>query len=77
MPSILPAEIRRARLEERALEAKKYSRKGGRTALVFSRKVDFGIGRMLEVIAEMEDYDYMIRSFRNAKDADKWLGIRN
>ncbi len=56
---------------------KKYSRKGGKTALQFSNDTDFGIGRMIEVFADIEKYDFEFRSFRNRKDADKWLGIKN
>jgi hypothetical protein len=57
-------------------EAKKYSRKGGKTALVFSKDIDFGIGRMLEVFAQFEEYDYDFGNFRNIKDAKKWLSSR-
>ena len=60
-------------LHETVKKAKKYSRPGGKTAFVFSKEVDFGIGRMLEALAEIEDYDYEFRSFRRIKDADKWL----
>ncbi len=63
-------------LYELVRKAKKYSRKGGKTALVFSKDIDFGIGRMLEAFAEMEAYDYEFGSFRNRKDAKEWLDIR-
>ncbi len=63
-------------LQELTRKAKKYSRKGGKTALVFSKDIDFGIGRMLEAFAEMEAYDYEFGSFRNRKDAKEWLDIR-
>jgi putative salt-induced outer membrane protein YdiY len=56
-------------------KAKKYSRKGGKTAFVFSRDADFGIGRMVEAYAEIEGYDYEFGNFRDRKDAEKWLGI--
>ncbi len=62
-------------LYELVRKAKKYSRKGGKTALVFSKDIDFGIGRELEAFAEIESYDYEFGSFRNRKDAEKWLGI--
>lgn len=55
---------------------KKYSRKGGQTAMVFSREADFGIGRMLEVFAEIERYDFEFKSFRERVDADQWLGVQ-
>ena len=60
-------------LHKTVVKAKKYSRPGGKTALVFSKDSDFGIGRMLEALAEIEDYDYEFRSFRRLKDAYKWL----
>lgn len=63
-------------LQELIRKAKKYSRKGGKTAWVFSKGIDFGIGRMLEAFAEMEAYDYEFGSFRNRKDAKEWLDIR-
>lgn len=55
-------------------KAKVFSRKGGKTALVFSQEVDFGIGRMLEVLAQMEGYDYVFSSFRSINQALEWLG---
>ena len=61
-------------LHNTVMKAKKYSRPGGKTALVFSKDADFGIGRMLEALAAIEDYDYKFGSFRSIKDAEKWLG---
>lgn len=63
-------------LQELMRKAKKYSRKGGKTAFVFSKDIDFGIGRMVETYGELEKYDYEFSSFRDMKDAEKWLGIR-
>ncbi len=57
-------------------ELKKYSRKGGKTAMLFSTDGDFGIGRMLEVFADIEKYDFEFRSFRDKESAYKWLGIK-
>ncbi len=56
---------------------KKYSRKGGKTALVFSMDVDFGIGRMLGSLAQIESYDFEVEAFRRIEDAKKWLGLLN
>jgi len=56
-------------------KAKKYSRKRGKTAFVFSSDIDFGIGRMIEAYAVINRYDYEFYSFRDRKDAEKWLGI--
>ena len=60
-------------LKRTVAKAKKYSRKGGKTALVFSKDIDFGIGRMLEVFGEIEGYDYVFGSFRDKEEARKWL----
>jgi hypothetical protein len=60
-------------LRRTVAKAKKYSRKGGKTAWVFAKDVDFGIGRMLEVFGEIEAYDYVFCSFRNKEEARKWL----
>ena len=60
-------------LQELMRKAKKYSRKGGKTALVFSADIDFGIGRMVETYGELERYDYEFSSFRDMRDAEKWL----
>jgi hypothetical protein len=62
-------------LQELMRKAKKYSRKGGKTAFVFSTDIDFGIGRMVETYGELEKYDYEFSNFRDMKDAEKWLGI--
>jgi len=63
-------------LQELVRKAKKYSREGGKTAFVLSTDIDFGIGRMIETYAELEKYDYEFYNFRNRRDAEKWLGIR-
>ena len=63
-------------LQELVRKAKKHSRKGGKTAFVLSTNIDFGIGRMIETYAEIERYDYEFCNFRDRKDAEKWLGIR-
>ena len=60
-------------LNKTVITAKKYSRKGGKTALVFSKDIDFGIGRMLQTLGEIEEYDYVFGTFRNREEAMKWL----
>jgi hypothetical protein len=57
--------------------AKKYAhlRKGGRSALVLSKDVGYGIGRMYGALSEIENIPYEIRSFRDIKDAREWLGV--
>ena len=63
-------------LRSTAAGARRYSKKGGRMALVFSRDVDFGLGRMFGVYAEMGGQESEFNSFRNRKEADEWLGIK-
>ncbi len=56
---------------------KKYAelRRGGKTALVFNKLLDFGLGRMFETFAQIEDMPFELRSFRNMEKALEWLGI--
>ncbi len=56
---------------------KKYGdlRRGGKTALVFSRLFDFGLGRMFEAFAQMGAMPFEFRSFRNMEKALEWLEI--
>ena len=51
------------------------ARAGGRTALVFSRALEYGLGRMSEAFYQMENIPIDIRSFRNLEKAEAWLGI--
>jgi len=50
-------------------------RKGGRTAIVSSRDVTFGVARMLEALINIpnDDFAYELRVFRKIKDANRWL----
>ena len=49
-------------------------RAGGRTALVVSQDVDFGMGRMLAVFAELADFPVDFRVFRDVEEARRWIG---
>lgn len=51
------------------------ARAGGRTALVFSTGLEYGLGRMSEAFYEMENIPIEIRSFRSLEQAEAWLGI--
>ena len=51
------------------------ARSGGKTALVFSRGLEYGLGRMSEAFYEMENIPIKIRSFRSLEEAEAWLGI--
>lgn len=52
-------------------------RRGGKTALVFAREADFGIGRLYEALAEMEKVPVTVKSFRSLKKAREWLGLED
>ena len=51
------------------------ARAGGRTALVFSTGLEYGLGRMSEAFYEMENIPIDIKSFRSLEQAEAWLGI--
>jgi hypothetical protein len=46
----------------------------GRTALVFSEDVGFGLGRMFGSLQEVSDSPVRHRSFRSLEEAMAWLG---
>ncbi len=50
-------------------------RKGGRTAIVSTKDVTFGVARMLEALTNIQNDDnsYELRVFREIKDAARWL----
>ena len=50
-----------------------YSSRVLRAALVFSSDVDFGLGRMFEVLSHAGKLDQKIRSFHSRENAKKWL----
>ena len=52
-------------------------RQGGKTAFVFDDPYHFGMGRMFEAYAEMDEMAFDIHLFRNFDDARKWLGIQD
>lgn len=49
--------------------------KGAKTAFVFKRPCDFGVGRMIEAYSELDELPSKLRAFRSLADAKKWLGI--
>jgi hypothetical protein len=48
-------------------------RKGGKTALVFSRDVDYGLGRMYETHAKLEGSSISYNVCYSMDDALKWM----
>jgi len=53
----------------------KGGKKGGKSALVHSQDVGFGLGRMFEVFSRMEGIEFEFKSFRSINEAKKWLGL--
>ncbi|MBE0583276.1 MAG: hypothetical protein IH612_05870 [Desulfofustis sp.] len=50
-------------------------RQGGKSALVFSKDLDFGLGRMIDAQLEIEGSPVAMSSFKNKSDALRWLEI--
>ena len=51
------------------------SRMGGQKALISLHNLSFGLGRMYEVLAEIEKFLIQTKVFRNMEEAKNWLGI--
>jgi hypothetical protein len=51
-------------------------KRGGKSAMVVARSVDFGIGRMLEAFADIEGVEFEFKVFQNMEPAMDWLGIQ-
>ena len=48
---------------------------GGRWALLFGSPVGFGLGRMSEAMAEVREYSYQVKAFRDRDAAMRWLEL--
>ena len=55
------------------MTTKSYVRKGGRTALLFSDNLNFGLVRMIESNAKNQYFDFQIASLRDSDSAINWL----
>lgn len=60
-------------LAQRVARMGKDRRFGGKTALVCTRDLEFGIARMLAIFLAMERYAVNVQVFRSAKEAEAWL----
>jgi hypothetical protein len=49
------------------------SRQGGRTAVIASEDLQYGLARMSEVFTEIESAPYSFRAFRSRQEALQWL----
>ena len=52
-----------------------HSRSGGKTALVVSKDLGFGLARIFEAFVEIEKFPFELSTFRSVNDAEMWLGI--
>ncbi len=50
-------------------------RKGGKTAFVYDKPLEYGIGRMFQAYSEMEDMPFEVQSFQSFDEAKAWLGV--
>jgi hypothetical protein len=48
-------------------------RKSGKTALIVSTDLAFGLGRMYDTIAEIEHLSHSVKVFHSMDEANKWL----
>jgi len=69
-PSILQKFIRRA--AELGV-----SRRGGQTAVIAPNDLQYGLGRMSEILFELESTHFSFRVFRSRQDALLWLTSGN
>ncbi len=49
-------------------------RSGGKTALVASGNLEYGLSRMAETLAEIKTISIQINAFRSFKEAIQWFG---
>ena len=50
-------------------------RRGGKTAFVYDRPLEYGIGRMFQSFSEMADMPFEVQSFQSFEEAKAWLGV--
>ncbi len=51
------------------------ARRGGKTAFVYDKPLDYGIGRIFQAYSEMEDMPFEVQSFQSLDKAREWLGV--
>ncbi len=50
-------------------------RREGKTAIVAPSTLDYGLGRMLEIFADIEDLQFEISTFHSLDEAKEWLKL--
>jgi hypothetical protein len=73
------SEMEKHQMEEIISTAKKYAhlRPGGKTAIVTTRAVDYGISRMFEILAEIKNHPIRHHVFYDIKEAKNWLEMQD
>jgi hypothetical protein len=56
-----------------SIKERGHTRKRGKTALVSTADLDFGLSRMVETYAENKNLAWQIQSFRTMKTARHWI----
>jgi hypothetical protein len=51
------------------------ARKGGRSAFVFDSSLEYGLGRMYQILSEIENVPIDFQTFRSIQEAREWLGV--
>ena len=69
------SQIKDQQIEKILVVAKKYAhmRQGGKTAIVTSRPVDFGVARMYESLSNLEEHTFAQSVFKELDQALHWL----
>ncbi len=49
-------------------------RSGGKTALVASGDLEYGLSRIAQALAEIKSFSFQMEVFRSLKEAIQWLG---
>jgi len=68
-------DLSRDDIDEILAHAKKYAhlRSSGKTAFIVSSDINFGLGRMYEIVAEIHKMPISLNVFRNSEEALKWF----
>ena len=51
------------------------ARRGGRTAFVYDKAFEYGIGRMFQAYSQMEEMPFEVQAFKTIVEARAWLGV--
>lgn len=61
------------KIQQGASRVAKIAARNDKTAFVFSRDIDFGVGRMIHAYSSIEELKSTIQIFRNRDEANEWL----